>query len=574
MNRLMRLIPILYISFLFVLFNCTQKEPAVLGTEKMGEFAPEDAYLEGEKHPYYGSENAWNQRFFYEQDKEYYKRRGQRAMLELTNGNIDDAIRYCQDLLKNDPNDLEAMFNLATALAQQNKIDEAIKIVNESVDKGLPFERYIVGPKDILKPLVSSEEFKNISSHKEINLIHGPMLGKVTDHSASFWVRTAKEDDVQIYVGTSSSMSKHLYSKIIKAKAENDYTAVINIDGLDADSYYFYDVLINGKPAEKEIHMFKTFPQKGSANNFSIIFGGGAGYVPENARIFKTILKHRPIASLWMGDNVYINIPQDPNAVHYYTYYRKHSMPEFRRLVSSTSNYAIWDDHDAATDDCWLGPYKDKPSWKMPLLENFKENWVNPYNGTEEWPGTYFNFVIGDVEIFMLDGRIYRTNPWADNPTMLGPAQKEWLLNSLKKSTAIFKVIASPVPWSFESKKGAKDTWNGFHDERNEIFDFLSDNKIDGVFLISADRHRSDAWKIERDHDYPLYEFMSSRLTNQHTHPLEPGALFGYNEKPSFGKLTFNTKTSDPSVTYDIYNIDNEKIQSLILTKSMLLPKE
>jgi alkaline phosphatase D len=171
----------------------------------------------------------------------------------------------------------------------------------------------------------------------------------------------------------------------------------------------------------------------------------------------------------------------------------------------------------------------------------------------------------------MLDGRIYRTNPWAENPTMLGPAQKEWLLDSIKKSKATFKVIASPVPWSFESKKGAKDTWNGFHEERNEIFDFLSKNKIEGVFLISADRHRSDAWKIERDGDYPLYEFMSSRLTNQHFHPLEPGALFGYNEKQSFGKLTFDFNNSDPSVTYDIISIDNENINSLTLTSDMLV---
>jgi alkaline phosphatase D len=540
----------------------------------MGEFAPEDAYLEGEKHPYYGSENAWDQRFFYQHDKKYYKRRGQHAMLEIIKGNVDDVIDYCQKLLNDDPNDLEAMFSLAVALTQQDKIFEAINFVNKSVRNGLPIERYLAGPRDLLEPLVNSEEFQKLISHKDINLIHGPMVGKVTDHSASFWVRTANEVDAQVYVGTSSSMSKHLYSKIIRTKSENDYTAVINIDGLEADTYYFYDVLINGEAAEKDIHMFKTFPKKDSKSKFSIIFGGGAGYVPQNERIWKTILKHRPIAFLWMGDNVYINMPQDPNAVHYYTYYRRQSRPEFRKLVSSTSNYAIWDDHDSATDDVWLGPYRDKPSWKQPLLENFKENWINPNYGTDEWPGTYFNFTVGDVEIFMLDGRIYRSNPWAENPTMLGSAQKERLLNSLKKSTATFKVIASPVPWSFESKKGAKDTWNGFHDERNEIFEFLTDNNISGVFLISADRHRSDAWKIERDRDYSLYEFSSSRLTNQHNHPLESGALFGYNEKPSFGKLTFDFSESNPSVTYDIFNIDNEMINSLILTKSMLLHKE
>ena len=103
---------------------------------------------------------------------------------------------------------------------------------------------------------------------------------------------------------------------------------------------------------------------------------------------------------------------------------------------------------------------------------------------------------------------------------------------------------------------------------------FLAENNIEGVFLISADRHRSDAWEIKRDNGYPLYEFMSSRLTNQHYHPLEKGALFGYNEKPSFGKLIFDTKISDPTVTYEIYNIDNELQHSFVLQKSKLTHKE
>jgi alkaline phosphatase D len=276
--------------------------------------------------------------------------------------------------------------------------------------------------------------------------------------------------------------------------------------------------------------------------------------------MWKVIRKKQALAMLWMGDNVYINIPDHPNAVHDYTYYRRQSNHDFRDLVSSISNYAIWDDHDSSTDDVWLGPYKDKPSWKIPLLNKFEENWINPYNGTDDWPGTYFNFVIGDVEIFMLDGRFYRTNPYVDNPSMLGPAQKTWLLNKLKESEASFKVIASPVPWSFATKTDAKDTWNGFQSERNEIFKYLTDNRIEGVILLSADRHRSDIWKIERENDYPLYEFTSSRLTNQHFHPIIPGSIYGYNEKPSFALITFDTTEPIPTFTYDIYSIDNEKV--------------
>ena len=98
----------------------------------------------------------------------------------------------------------------------------------------------------------------------------------------------------------------------------------------------------------------------------------------------------------------------------------------------------------------------------------------------------------------MLDGRLYRTNPYAETTMLLGPAQKQWLFDRVKQATATFKVLVSSVPWTFESKGDAVDTWNGFRQERSEIFDFLAENKIEGVFLLSADRHRSDAWRIER----------------------------------------------------------------------------
>jgi len=261
-------------------------------------------------------------------------------------------------------------------------------------------------------------------------------------------------------------------------------------------------------------------------------------------------------------------MPEMPNGVHYYTYYRRQSRPEFRSMISSTSIYAIWDDHDAATDDVWLGPHKDKPVWKLPLLNVFKQNWNNPAYGDSEWPGVWFDFSISDVDFFMLDGRFYRTNPFDTNPTMLGSVQKAWLLERVKQSTATFKVLVSPVPWAFSTKGGARDTWNGFKEERNEIFNFLAEHKIDGVFLLSADRHRSDAWCIERTNGYPLYEFESSRLTNQHVHDIMPDAMFGYNEKQSFGLLTFNTTQPDPTVTYQIINIDNEIIHSLTIKKS------
>ena len=157
---------------------------------------------------------------------------------------------------------------------------------------------------------------------------------------------------------------------------------------------------------------------------------------------------------------------------------------------------------------------------------------------------------------------------------MLGDAQKKWLFRKLKSSKATFKVLASPVPWAFGAKPGSRDPWQGYKAEREEIFSFLEANEIDGVILISADRHRSDIWKIDRPNGYPLYEFESSKLTNIHTHKVMPGSLFGYNKKCSFGLLRFDTAIPDPQVTYKIINIDNEVIYTFSLNRSQLTHKK
>lgn len=547
----------------------------------MGQDAPEDAFFHGEEYAYYGADSPWNLRFFYGYFDDWEKRRGQRMMLDIMNNKFSDAEYYARTVLERDPENLEAHFNLSVTLAHQNRLEEAMQKVRKSVELGLPFGRYLAGPRKIMRPLTESDLFREYASGFDLPMLHGPMVGQVTGHSASFWVRTADEARVQIKASVDKSMAHPVVSDVSVSRAEEDYTAIATLTGLMPDTRYYYQVFINDRLVENpDGYSFRTYPRNNRPAAFTVAFGGCAGYVPKNERMWDVIKEKKPLAFLAMGDNVYINLIEHahhPMAMQHYSYYQRQSRPEFRRLVSSTSVYAIWDDHEF-TDDIWLGPYRHKPYWKMPLLEQFRENWINPSWGTEDWQGVWHSFSIGDVDFFMLDGRFYRTNPYAKEPskannyalypTMLGPVQKKWLLNELKNSSATFKVIASPVPWSYEAKPGSMDTWNGFREEREEIFRFLTENGIDGVVLLAADRHRSDAWKIERENDYPLYEFMSARLTNEHTHRTKEEALFSYNEKPSVGLLHFDTLDSDPKLTYEIVTIDNEKVYSLTLKKS------
>ena len=155
---------------------------------------------------------------------------------------------------------------------------------------------------------------------------------------------------------------------------------------------------------------------------------------------------------------------------------------------------------------------------------------------------------------------------------MLGSTQMKWLKTTLSRSSSVFTVLCSNVPLAPEVKPGSKDTWDGYSRERSRIYQYIKEQKIPGVIILSADRHRSDAYRTDTGIKgmYPVYEFSSSRLTNQHVHRLIESSLFGYNDKQSFGRVDFDLKAEDPSVKYTIVNIDGEEIHSLEVKRSAL----
>ena len=307
------------------------------------------------------------------------------------------------------------------------------------------------------------------------------------------------------------------------------------------------------------------------SDKFTIAFGGGAGYVPPHERMWDTIGAIDPRALLLLGDNVYIDDPKTPE-MQLFHYYRRQSQPEWAKLAKKVPIYAIWDDHDFTTNDGWGGPAIEEPSWKREVWKIFKDNWDNPYyGGGEKQPGCWFDFWIGKVHFVLIDGRYYRESPKGKNPSMLGPAQMKWLKKTLKEP-AIFTVFCTNVPVTPKVKPGSKDTWDGFDGERQKIFNFIAKEKIPGVVILSADRHRSDAYKIDTGIEgmYPLYECQSSRLTNQHVHGLIKHSLFGYNKKQSFGRVDFDLTVKDPTFKYTVISIDGEPVHSLEIKRSEL----
>lgn len=539
---------------------------------------------------------------------------GRNAVRLLAEGNVEGALKTIETPAKrmNSPVDeAEMEFVKAMVACHQNKLDEATAFAKKALENGLQSERLMAGPRDLLKPLQQHKPFQellvwgpdkksnisyravgnpdgafnNAMKQMKHRLLHAPMLGSVTDTSASFWIRTAGETDVQIKVLPVGEKGQELIGTA-KTSADRDYTAVVRVEGLKPGTEYQYKYKVSADGLEsmglllttkegKRIFInqrFRTFPKAGSPSSFTIAFGGGAGYTPQYERMWTTIAKRDPLALLLLGDNVYIDDPEH-QLTQDYCYYRRQSVPEWKALVAKTPVAAIYDDHDFGINDCVPGPEIDQPSWKRSVWETFRNNWVNPaYGGGDKQPGCWFDFMIGQVHFIMLDCRYYRD---LKGGSMLGPVQKAWALDKLKASPGVFKVLVSSVPWSPGVKPGSKDTWDGFADEREEIFSFIEKQKINGVLLMAADRHRSDFRKIPRPQGYDLYEMMSSRLTNVHTHGLAKGALgsefiMGYNAQCSFGLVEFDTTLKDPQFTYTIVNIDNEEVGTASLKLSEL----
>lgn len=512
---------------------------------------------------------------FTKNDQTWYNRKVgvSKYLIEIASGNPELAIEQAN----RQGRDAEACFVKALAFAQLGNADSAMANVKMSLNLGLSIDRY-QGPHEMLAPLNTLPGFRKFINKNGKAIVHGPMLGYTTSETAKFWLRTSQVSKVQFVLSKTKTFDEEIFSEEKQTEKNSEFTAKIDVKGLSANTNYFYKIIIDGKP-QREVFEFTSQPVEREASEISIAFGGGAAYIPWHSYMWNTIDSHALNAMLLMGDNVYIDYPEHPE-IQRYCYHRRQSKAEFRNFSSGTPILSIWDDHDFGDNDEYGGKEIDFPKWKRPVFEVFRNQFANPYyGGGDENPGVWYDFQIADVDFFMLDCRYYREPSSAkgdtDDPQMLGSVQLQWLKKKLLASKGTFKVIVSSVPWAYGAKAGMSgrfDTWRGYKKERGEIFDFLAENKIEGVVLLSADRHRSDLWKIERENGYPLYELESSKLVNTHTHECmdDPERILCYNEKCSFGKVIFNTKLPDPSLRYEIWSIDNEKVEEYTIKLSEL----
>ena len=362
--------------------------------------------------------------------------------------------------------------------------------------------------------LLPRTEAAEVSPEGYPRLLQGPMVGTVSDDGFQIWARMSGEYLVSVEWGTTFDLSAVQQTEPILAKASDDYTVVIAVGDLEPDTEYFYRMLVNGGPDRylKRYPPFKTKtgPAPGTGRDFRVAFGSCPRFGEDRVQpIWPRVSELEPDLFLWIGDNIYGD-SVNPHVLQE-EYRRQRDVDGLQPVLRSVSHLAVWDDHDFGMNN-----QDSRNPIKEEALAIFKQYWANPSYGLPDTPGVFFRYSYGQVDFFMLDDRYNRdpdVAPQGPDKTMLGARQLEWLQEELGSSTAVFKVLVSGGGWS-GAKGDTGDSWAAFIDERNKIFDFIRDNEISGVVLLSGDTHVAELnvipWSDKGGYDF--YDLVSSPL--------------------------------------------------------------
>lgn len=374
----------------------------------------------------------------------------------------------------------------------------------------------------------------------------GPLVGHVTDTTARLWAKGSNAARLSFRIGQSAELSDARTVSGPDLDEAASFTGQVQVDGLQPETrYYYVPVLDDSVAMARPYPSFVTATRPGSLGRLRIAFGSCVGPRGHHAAAaFGELASRRNFDLLLMlGDNHYGDTT-DPGRLRDYLFMQR-TVTGFTSLIRERPTYSIWDDHD-------FGPNNSDgtAAGKDDSLRVFQQWWANPAYGEPNNPGCYYRFHRSGVDFFMLDVRYHRTpnkTPEDGRKTMLGPRQLAWLKARLAGSKARFKIVASGSEWQTKTQP---DCWSSFARERQEIFDHITANKIEGVVLLSGDRHFTAGYQVQGRH----LEFTSGPLGSGNATLLEnPERFTGADEGKLWAILDLNTAESPPTLHYEIW---------------------
>jgi hypothetical protein len=186
----------------------------------------------------------------------------------------------------------------------------------------------------------------------------------------------------------------------------------------------------------------------------------------------------------------------------------------------------MWDDHDFGPNDSDTTS-ASKPAARAAYRETVPHYPLAAGNGTNGNEPIYYSFTVGRCRFIITDCVSERT-PYAiadnNNKIVLGAEQLSWFKSQLLAASNDPDIGAtfwmSSFPWSGTGSPqvgaGGRTHWAAYPTQRAEIAEFIKDNNVQKVFILSGDQHSTSF------DDGRTYDFAADG-----TNPF-PGGQFGH----------------------------------------------
>jgi alkaline phosphatase D len=376
-------------------------------------------------------------------------------------------------------------------------------------------------------------------------------VGEVGATRAVVWSRSDRPARLRVDVRAETEGSERQRHEVA-VDAETDFSGRVLVEGLRPATRYRVELRFTdaqGRTGPLATASFRTAPAADDPAPVRVVWGGDlAGQdvcrdVREGFPALAAVIAERPDVFIGLGDMIYADdlchpvgrygneqvpgeygLGTDLDSLRAHWRYVREDFG-LRTLLATTPFVAVWDDHEVLND---AGPHhdsRDEPPYRsatplLPLGQRAFREW-NPVLPDQP---LHRNLRWGQhLELFVLDTRQHRDPNFAPDTgplpkTMLGLAQRRWLIERVGSSDATWKVIVSSVPISIPTgsppERGGRDGWADFDQDtgfERELITLLEAFHRDGVrnlVWITTDVHFAAVFRYAPFADDPGFRFL------------------------------------------------------------------
>jgi alkaline phosphatase D len=417
----------------------------------------------------------------------------------------------------------------------------------------------------------------------------GVTSGDVGGGRAIIWSRSDRAARMFVEFSTTEGFADPRRVRGPAALESSDFTSRTVLTGLPAGQRIFYRVLYQdlsdlrtwSEPVGGSFTTPPTAPRDVTIAWSADTVGQGWGINPEwgGLKLYDAMRRVQPDAFVNVGDTIYADQPlvaevklddgrlwknvvteakskvaeslQDFRGCYQYNLADEH----MRRFIAEVPQIVMWDDHEVRDNWYWErrndsdARYAEKSVAVLAARARQAFFEYNPLALTGDDPERIHRSIpMGPLlEIFALDMRTHKgansenRQPGLDaSSAVLGPLQRQWLKDGLKRSRAVWKVIANDLPLGLIVRDGPESA-NRYEAVANgdpgaplgreleiaDVLAFIKRERIRNVVWITGDVHYCAAHQYHptraRFTDFdPFWEFVAGPL---HAGTFGPGRL-------------------------------------------------